>query len=92
MLVNQAQLDFIKAKVAAGASPGRRAFDKAKGEPLRPLAYAPTPLAARSICGAYSNPNIGCGEELRDAIAAYTHALLWYFTGDGPTPRRRSRS
>ncbi|MBX6723744.1 MAG: alginate lyase family protein, partial [Dactylosporangium sp.] len=31
-------------------------------------------------CGYYSNPNHGCDEEEGDAVAAYTHALLWYLT------------
>src|SRR5262249_38306075 len=33
-------------------------------------------------CGPISKPDHGCTDEKNDAIAAYTHALLWYFTGD----------
>ncbi len=45
------------------------------------LSYTAHP---RSIveCGPSSNPNLGCSDERNDAIAAYTHALRWYLTGD----------
>ncbi len=33
-------------------------------------------------CGSSSNPNHGCSTEDTDASAAYTQALMWYFTGD----------
>src|SRR5207253_1883808 len=33
-------------------------------------------------CGAYSTPNNGCTEEISDGVAAWTHALLWYYTGN----------
>ncbi len=33
-------------------------------------------------CGYESNPNFGCKDETGDAVAAYTQALLWYYTGD----------
>lgn len=33
-------------------------------------------------CGAYSVPDEGCSDELRDAQAAYLQALLWRYTGD----------
>jgi hypothetical protein len=33
-------------------------------------------------CGPASNPNYGCHDERDSALAAYTHALIWYFTGN----------
>jgi hypothetical protein len=81
VLVDRRGLDFLKAKVAAGAQPWKGALDKAKASRFGVLTYAPTPFAVVD-CGPYSNPSVGCGEEQRDAIAAYTHALLWYVTGD----------
>jgi hypothetical protein len=33
-------------------------------------------------CGPYSMPNLGCAEEINDAVAAWAHALAWQITGD----------
>jgi Alginate lyase len=81
VLVNGEQLDFLKAKIAAGTAPWKAAFDKAKRSGSASVTYTPKPFA-NVECGAYSNPNNGCSEEMDDATAAYTQALLWYFTGD----------
>lgn len=80
-LVDRAQLDFVKARIADGTAPWKAAFDKAKASKWAVPTYAPQPLAVVQ-CGPYSNPNVGCSEERSDAIAAYTQALLWYFTGE----------
>jgi hypothetical protein len=34
------------------------------------------------VCGYNSIPNLGCKDETGDARAAYTQALLWYYSGD----------
>src|SRR5204863_4454270 len=81
VLVDSAQRDCEKAEIAGGAAPWKAAFAKARASKWGAPTYATQPLAVVQ-CGAYSNPNIGCSEELGDAIAAYTQALLWYFTGD----------
>ena len=44
VLVNRAQLDFIKGKVAAGAEPWKSAFEAAKASNLGALDYTPTPV------------------------------------------------
>jgi hypothetical protein len=31
--------------------------------------------------GPYGHPDLGCSDEIKDATAAYTHALIWVFTG-----------
>ena len=79
--VSGAQLDFVRAKVQAGAQPWTNAFNQAKNSSYASLSRTPTP---RSVveCGPYSNPNLGCTNEREDAIAAYTDALLWYLTRD----------
>jgi hypothetical protein len=81
VLVNRGQLDFVKAKIQANAQPWKAAFDKAVADSHGSLSYTAHP---RSVveCGPSSNPNLGCSEERSDAQAAYTHALLWYFTGN----------
>jgi hypothetical protein len=81
VLVSRQQLDFIKAKVSAGAQPWKKAYDTMAASSSASLSYTAHP---RSIveCGSYSNPDNGCTEERQDAVAAYTHALRWYITGD----------
>jgi hypothetical protein len=81
ILVDRAQLDFVKAKIAAGAEPWTSAFNAAKASRWASLTYKATPRAIVE-CGSYSNPNLGCSDEQSDAIAAYTQALLFYFTGN----------
>jgi hypothetical protein len=81
ILVNRAMLDFVKAKVAAGAEPWKSAFAKAQSSRYGALSYAPHP---REIveCGSFSNPDHGCSDEKNDAIAAYTQALLYAYSGN----------
>ena len=79
--VSTAQLDFIRAKVQAGAQPWTNAYNQAKGSNYASLSRTPTPRATVE-CGPYSNPNLGCTNEREDAIAAYTDALIWYISRD----------
>jgi hypothetical protein len=79
--VSVAQLDFVRAKVQAGAQPWTDAFNQAKSSKYASLSRTPKPRAVVE-CGSYSNPNLGCTDEREDAIAAYTDALLWYLTRD----------
>jgi len=81
ILVNRPQLDFVKAKIAAGAEPWKSAFEQAKSDPLGSLTYKPHPWK-QCNCGSYSRPDLGCKDEQHDSDAAYTQALLWFFTGD----------
>ena len=74
-------LDFIKARVQAGAQPQTAAYNELLAHPLASLSRNPSPRAVVE-CGAYSNPNNGCTEERDDAAAAYANALLWYITGN----------
>ena len=79
VLLNRAQLEFIRDKVAAGAEPWKTAFEKAKASELGALDYTPKPWQTCE-CGPRSNPNRGCTDERRDSGAAYTQALLWFIT------------
>jgi hypothetical protein len=81
ILVNRAQLEFVKAKVAAGAEPWKAAFELAKSSELGALNYIPHPWKTCE-CGPYSRPDLGCKDEQRDSAAAYTQALLWSITGN----------
>lgn len=81
VLVSREQLDFVKERVREGGDPWRGAYERVLNSRYGSRSYAPHP---RSIveCGSRSVPNEGCTDEMDDAIAAYTHALLWYFTED----------
>ncbi|MBE8522000.1 alginate lyase family protein [Amycolatopsis sp. H6(2020)] len=81
VLVSRPQLDFVKAKVNAGAQPWKAAYGQALASAYASLSRTPKPRAVVE-CGSYSNPNYGCTDEREDAIAAYTDALIWYITGD----------
>jgi hypothetical protein len=81
ILVNQAQLDLVKAQVAAGVEPRKSAFANLLADAHASLSYMPKPWATVE-CGPSSNPNLGCSDERNDAIAAYTQALAWYITGN----------
>ncbi|WEK20242.1 MAG: DUF1080 domain-containing protein [Candidatus Pedobacter colombiensis] len=81
VLVNLAQLEEIKKRVAAGTQPQKSAFEALKESPLGALGYTPQPRDTVS-CGPYSNPNLGCKDEQNDCAAAYTQALLWFITGN----------
>jgi hypothetical protein len=85
VLVNRAQLDFIRDKVKAGEEPWTSAFAKTSANAS--LTAAPMPVAD-VICGPYSTPNVGCTEELHDSTAAWSDALAWYITGDEAYARK----
>lgn len=87
VLVNRRQLAFVRARVEGGAQPWRAAFDKARASELGALTFTPRPRAVVE-CGPSSNPNLGCSDERQDALAAYTHALLWNITGDEAHARK----
>ena len=81
ILVNQGMLDFVKSKIAAGSEPWKGALAHASSDALGSLSYTPHPHGVVE-CGPISMPDIGCTDEKNDVAAAFTHALLWYHTGD----------
>jgi hypothetical protein len=112
VVVDKAQLDLTKSKLAAGQEPWKSAFAKLQNtggsqaksatcpECRRTRSYryasldyapAPTPYVQQGTTGtrAYmaAHPELGLfeiggPEQTDDAVAAYTHALQWYYTGD----------
>ncbi len=81
ILVDQEMLDFVKGKITAGAAPWKAALAMVSSDDMASLSYKAKPRASVD-CGASSNPDNGCTDEKNDVIAAYTHALLWIYTGD----------
>ncbi|MBV9868288.1 MAG: alginate lyase family protein [Abitibacteriaceae bacterium] len=72
-LHNQADLDRMKAKVAAGAHPWIDDWHKLISDPLAQDTYRPNPQA---------NMGVSRQRASRDAHAAYLNALRWYISGD----------
>jgi hypothetical protein len=81
VLLNRAQLDEIKRRVAAGIEPQKTAFAALKASNLAALDYTPHPRATVE-CGPRSNPDLGCKAEQADSEAAYALALMWVATGE----------
>jgi len=69
VLVNRAQLDELKKRVAAGIEPQKSAFQKLKISPLSAPDYTPHPRETVE-CGSYSKPDLGCKNEQADSEAA----------------------
>ena len=87
VLLSRAQLDVVKARVAAREQPWLSAYQQMTASRYASLSRVPKPRATVE-CGSYSNPNNGCTDEREDAIAAYTDALVWYLTGDAAYARK----
>src|ERR1700759_2641815 len=73
-------LEFMKAKVAAGEEPWKTAWDNLLRQPISSLSFQANPVAhiARGSFGRASN---GDRDLIASANAAYSHALQWYITG-----------
>ncbi len=81
ILNGTSNLEESREAVRAGRSPQKPAFDKMKGSRYARLSWTPKPTAYVG-CGSYNVVDEGCTAETDDAQAAYTHALMWYYTGD----------
>ncbi|MEO5876997.1 MAG: alginate lyase family protein [Streptosporangiaceae bacterium] len=77
VLVSKAKLDRARKNIKK--EPFKSAFAKMKKHQFAKLTYKAKPYATVE-CGPYDHPNIGCSQELYDATAAYTQALMWYIT------------
>lgn len=80
VLVDKAQLDFVKSKVQSGAQPWTDAYNSMLSSNLGSLTRTPSPVATVE-CGPTSTPNVGCTAERQDALAAYAMCLAWYISG-----------
>ncbi len=80
VFVGRAQLDFVKAKIAAGEQPWTNAYSTAKAKSPASLSYVPKPVPV--IQCSPSQPQQNCTDQQDAAVAAYTDALLWYYSGN----------
>ncbi len=76
LLNSQAELEIVRARIRAGAEPWRTQFERMAGSRFAVRSWAPRP---RAVVDARSDD---AGIENDDATAAYTQALMGYFTGD----------
>jgi hypothetical protein len=82
ILSSKAQLDFVKAKIAAGAQPWTGQLQKAKSSKFGNLAYVAHPVTQMKCGNGTSSLDQGCSAAMDDALAAYTQTLIGYYTGD----------
>jgi len=79
-LDSRTELDFVKAKIKEGSQPWKGEFDRIKSS-----GHAkPGPHGLANI----NSKNHDAEDSRDDAIAAYTQALLWYFTDDAIYAKR----
>jgi len=80
--VSAAQLDFVRARIAAGAQPWSIEFSRAQRKGHGNPNWVPRPVAHMRCGNGGSKVDEGCYDARQDALAAYTLALLWYHTRD----------
>ncbi|WP_318212675.1 alginate lyase family protein [Streptomyces sp. SJL17-1] len=80
VLVGGAQLEAVRRRVAAGEEPWTSAYKAMGKSAYASLDYTPHP--ARIVACASNAGTDACVAEREDAIAAYTHALMWSVSGD----------
>ena len=83
ILHSRTELDFVKAKVAKGEEPWKSAWVELRSDSVSRRDWMPKP-AANVVRGPYNNPDVGGTDLMRDAAAAYSHAIQWYITGERP--------
>ena len=81
LLQTRQDLEFMKAKVAAGEQPWKQAWENLLGQSYSSLDFQAKPVVhiERGSFGRVSNGDRDLSES---ALAAYSHALQWYITGD----------
>ncbi len=78
---NRDELEFVKSKLDASEQPWKEAGEKLRSSSYASLSWRPRPVANVER-GPYNRPDIGGTFFMRDATAAYTHALQWVFTNE----------
>jgi hypothetical protein len=88
VLVSKPQLDFVKAKIAANQQPWKGEYDRMVGSIPGRTTHTPSPVPVLKCstdptrAASFGFPIAGCTEMIADSDAAYTQALLWYYTGN----------
>lgn len=79
VLLDRAQLEFIRLNVKLGLDPWKSAYKSMMNSSLAALDRPATPFV-NVECGSNSVPDIGCKAERQDALASYAMSLAWYIT------------
>lgn len=87
ILQTRQDLEFMRAKVAAGEQPWKQAWENLRAEPYSSLEFRARP-AAHIARGSFGSHASGDRELSASAEAAYSHALQWYITGDKAHARK----
>jgi hypothetical protein len=86
LLNDLAELQLIKKKIEAREEPWKSAFEAMRATKWAALTYKPKPVETVSAgftgAGGAGGAGGGSFSQNDDAIAAYTQALMWVFTGD----------
>jgi hypothetical protein len=83
LLNDIAELELIKKKIEAGEEPWKSAFESMRDTKWAGLNYKPK--AFETVSAGFTGAGGASGGSFNqndDAIAAYTQALMWVFTGD----------
>jgi hypothetical protein len=87
ILQTRQNLEFMKAKVAAGEQPWKLAWDNLRSQPYSSLDFQAKPVA-HIARGSFGRDSSGDRELSASANAAYSHALQWYITGEKAHARK----
>ncbi|KAJ5548433.1 hypothetical protein N7513_005667 [Penicillium frequentans] len=79
VFLSSSQMSYFSSKVSISEQPWATAWI-AMTEHEFATRTTPTPYATVE-CGPYSTPDVGCTNEVEDALTAYLNALAWVVTG-----------
>ena len=84
VLLNLKQLEFVKNKIVNNEEPWFSRFNVMKANSLSSVNYEPTADWNSMNCGGADKEGLGnrCIYERTDARAAYTQALMWFYSGN----------
>ena len=87
ILQTRPDLEFMKAKVAAGEQPWKQAWQNLRDQPYSSLDFQPKAVT-HIMRGAFGRVASGDRDLSASALGAYSHALQWYITGDKAHARK----
>lgn len=82
--VSRGQLDVVKAKIAAGQQPWTGLLARARSSSYGNVDWVPQPVVTMRCGNGGDTTDLGCSDSRRDALAAYTLALIYVYTGEAP--------
>jgi hypothetical protein len=81
LMHSQADLVFVRRKLAAGEEPWTSAWHRLRSDYVAGLRYTPKPVAHVSQAP-YGKEDVGAAQMMKDSSAAYCQALQWCLTGE----------